>query len=426
MKYLLLLLFSTIFSHQVLSIGGSVTHISPTTGDTSGGYPLIILTDTTLVSPTVTVGGNNCAIDSFNSNSLACIIPSGIGSVDVIVTSDAVVMPSVIFNYNAPSILNVTPNILNRQGAQDLHITGNNFGTSGLISVAGNDCTITTYSQSSIICSTPTGSGTNLNVTVSQNGGFDGNLTNAVSYQACDPGTFDLSGTCTFCPEGTFQDLAGQSACKPCPAGSASNNTGAVACNLCAVGEFQNSQGANSCLACPQGKFQNEPGKTECKPCSAGSYSSTNGAAACNLCELGKFQNQIGQNSCSNCDPGQFQDLTGQASCKACNVGTVSNNSGSSSCESCSLGSFQNLPGQANCLACTPGSFSNFPGAISCTSCPSGAFQEEFGAIECLTCPDGTTQPATGQAECFAGDVCDALFGLSKSGFESGLLPVVQ
>lgn len=85
---------------------------------------------------------------------------------------------------------------------------------------------------------------------------------------------------------------------------------------------------------------------------------------------------------------------------------------------------FQNLTGQASCLDCQPGSFSDFAGASDCTACPSGSFQHQSEATNCLTCPDGTTQPATGQTICHSGNECDALFGLSKSDFESGLKPV--
>lgn len=429
MKNLLSALFLILFCQHVFSVGASITHISPTSGDTVGGYSLLILTDTALISPSVTVGGQNCQINSSNSNSIACTVPSGVGTVDVLVTSDAFVMPSVTFKYNAPTITSVDPSTLNRAGGDSVQISGVNFGEIvGTVTINGNACTnITTYTDSMITCTAPAAStGSTSSITVTQAGGFEGNLTNVISYEACESGSFESNGICQECPEGTFQDLDGQTQCKPCLAGTYANTTGAKSCNLCEHGRFQNQIGQNVCFTCPQGKFQDELGQTKCKNCLAGSFSSEEEATSCTACPKGKFQDQIGRNSCNDCDPGHFQSLEGQASCQACSVGTFSSGPGAQNCESCVVGRFQNLSGQTSCMACQPGSFSNFPGAMNCTSCPAGSFQDQVGSIECLTCPDGTTQPASGQSECHGGNVCDALFGLSKSGFESGLVPVVQ
>ncbi|MGV6851447.1 MAG: hypothetical protein ACWA5R_04605 [bacterium] len=61
---------------------------------------------------------------------------------------------------------------------------------------------------------------------------------------------------------------------------------------------------------------------------------------------------------------------------------------------------------------------------VNCSLCPAGSFQDLAGQTSCLSCQDGDIQPAEGQTACLGAGQCDALFGLKRSGFETGLWPI--
>lgn len=74
-----------------------------------------------------------------------------------------------------------------------------------------------------------------------------------MSYQQCEPGTYELAVDCL-----------------PCQAGRYSNAMGQTRCLLCASGEYSPGLGASECQRCPSGRFQSDSGGVNCTGCAVG------------------------------------------------------------------------------------------------------------------------------------------------------------
>ena len=149
---------------------------------------------------------------------------------------------------------------------------------------------------------------------------------------ACLPGTFSVTGTgtCTACSAGTFQAVAGSTACDtctpgyycaegsaaplPCPGGTHKDLTLAVMTTV------------DDCVICPSGTSC-PVGSAQPVPCLPGSYSALSNAMTCDLCSNGEFQRAYGQSACEACVPG-FYCKQGAAEPVPCPAGYVSNATG--------------------------------------------------------------------------------------------------
>jgi len=81
-----------------------------------------------------------------------------------------------------------------------------------------------------------------------------------------------MSQTCTACPTGTYQPLAGQAACLDCPLNATCSGTGLTA-PTCNTGYTWNAA-TSTCdvITCNPGSAV-DPTTGQCSPCAAGSYS---------------------------------------------------------------------------------------------------------------------------------------------------------
>lgn len=116
------------------------------------------------------------------------------------------------------------------------------------------------------------------------------------------------------------------------------------ACDLCPVG-FEASNGQDTCTACPNGKLNTVAGATicldcptdtpfsdgiTCTACQPGTFAETN---ECKNCPIGYFRSESDDvNSCVVCVAGKYTSEEGQASCKNCENGHTSSNN---ICEAC-------------------------------------------------------------------------------------------
>ncbi|HMQ06110.1 MAG TPA: hypothetical protein PKC30_02360 [Saprospiraceae bacterium] len=89
----------------------------------------------------------------------------------------------------------------------------------------------------------------------------------AVYTQVCDPGTYLSGSDCTPCPEGTFQDLSGQTSCNTCPQGSFQDEIGQSECKLCPIGTFSSFMGAEACIPCRENTTTLAAGATSESQC---------------------------------------------------------------------------------------------------------------------------------------------------------------
>lgn len=396
--------------------------INPSSGPTTGGGTLTI---TGLIASfdiqRVTMGGKDCGnLNRPNNSTIICTIPSGTGKAAVIAHDSAFIQDisgtSHIFTYDPATVFSVNPSNLNQQGGQQVTLNGQNFGTEpSTVLIDGNPCGVTFQTNNTINCTSPAGSGQNLNLIVIQDQGSSTTVNNAFSYNVCPAGTFTKNGQCIACSPGTYQPETDQTSCDLCPAGSFCPDPSTIA--LCLQGEYAPA-GSTSCTPCELGRYQDEVGQSSCKTCQPGFISPFLGANECTACAAGKYIDIAGGIACTDCQLGTFQDLEGQSSCKSCLPGTISDSKGAEACTLCSTGTYQDSIGQATCFACEPGSFTAFSGSTQCTLCPAGSFQSEFGQTSCMTCPDSELQPAEGQTSCLGPGQCDALYGVFFSEFE--------
>jgi hypothetical protein len=146
-------------------------------GAAAGGN-IIVITGTDFVSganANVTIGGANCASFSFDSaTQITCTTPAGtLGARDVVITNnDTQVSTTGTGDYSyviAPTVTTFSPTSIFEVGAQTLTVNGTGFYINATITVNGSPCAVTDAYASvptSIQCTTPAGTGTGINVVV--------------------------------------------------------------------------------------------------------------------------------------------------------------------------------------------------------------------------------------------------------------------
>ena len=101
--------------------------------------------------------------------------------------------------------------------------------------------------------------------------------------------------------------------------------TGLSTCSPCEIGRFANVTSLPTCTYCPEGTFQNSTGSNACTPCALGYYTSTQGAITCRPCKSGTFANTTGSASCTPCPIGMYSISdsvpTGLVQCSYCDLG---------------------------------------------------------------------------------------------------------
>lgn len=145
--------------------------ISPNPGPTAGG---IIVTNRGTnfgTNATLTFNGNPVEILARNHTNIEFRLPAGQGyNIPVMVTASGQSTPIVMFSYAAPIITSLSTTNGPEAGGTLITLVGNNFGTIGSVTVDGNPCLITSYSNTEISCLTPAGIGTNRLVIVTVSG----------------------------------------------------------------------------------------------------------------------------------------------------------------------------------------------------------------------------------------------------------------
>ena len=176
---------------------------------------------------------------------------------------------------------------------------------------------------------------------------------------ACEPGKFNdgISRTCDNCPQDTYANSSGQTACTACPAGERTLLSGAKAQQDCLCIEGTSGITGN-CQTCPIGKYSVRPGVSSCTQCAEHRSTAAMGARSRDSCLCvpgvslsatscafsllclvsllrfcvrlslifetkpllnshavsGFYQNQVGV--CTQCGEGTFSDLLGNQQCR--------------------------------------------------------------------------------------------------------------
>ena len=250
------------------------------------------------------------------TNQLTCNLPAGTGknvALTVLIrttVNDVLQSPNeYIISYAAPVITIVThsncqpstSSTLNlvdcpRAGGGKLTITGQNFGSTGVVvlvgsEICGNLVHVPSSNQAEIVqCTLPSGIATNLGLIFIQSGGSLSAGDATVSYVQCDPGTFQNGLDCSSCEVGRY-----------------SATIAAVACVTCEAGKTQSLSGQTVCSICDYGKSKSSASTETCSDCEAGKYTSTATTLfVCADCEVGKVQPAVGSTGCVLCATGRY------------------------------------------------------------------------------------------------------------------------
>ncbi|KAK6044725.1 GCC2 and GCC3, partial [Cooperia oncophora] len=157
----------------------------------------------------------------------------------------------------------------------------------------------------------------------------------------CPVGSVNVNNTCVRCPLGSYQDEAGQLACKACPEGTFTQYEGAHSQRsclaVCGNGMYSQS-GLVPCQLCPRHTFSGPPvaevyampwwhlyGSTRFewsiytanKPIQPGTFS-LSGLEPCSPCPLHHYQPALGQQRCNQCSNHTATSSEGQSAESAC------------------------------------------------------------------------------------------------------------
>lgn len=161
----------------------SVASISATSYPTAGGTLLTIDGDNFGTTPTVKVAGATCPITFASHSSIRCTLPAGEGvNQGLVVTAANQDSPAFPLSYAAPVTSAINPTSGTAAGNISLTVNGNHFGTTASVAINGVNCPVQTRSHTELVCTVPSGSGSNLPVTVS------------VQSQTSNPQTFSYTG----------------------------------------------------------------------------------------------------------------------------------------------------------------------------------------------------------------------------------------
>jgi len=153
----------------VYSYGAPViTEVSPTSGSTAGGYLVTLTGSNFYTTGSVTIGGVNCPYTSWSHNSIQCAMAAGAGqdlAVVVTVSGQSGTAPQT-FTFNPPTITQTTPTEGYTSGGETLTVLGDNFGTSGTVTIGDNECETFSHTHTEITCTIPVGRGDNLPVAI--------------------------------------------------------------------------------------------------------------------------------------------------------------------------------------------------------------------------------------------------------------------
>jgi len=162
-----------IFTNKIPIPSPTITTISPYTGFTRGNTSVIITGTNFRYNPVVLFDSSAATITSFSNTQIICSTPShSAGTVTVTVTTPA---GSAITNFTyiipPPAITAISPSIGRSSGNTSVTITGTDFSYNPIVLFDFSAATITSFSNTQIICKSPPHSQGSVTVTVTTYGG---------------------------------------------------------------------------------------------------------------------------------------------------------------------------------------------------------------------------------------------------------------
>ena len=215
--------------------------------------------------------------------------------------------------------------------------------------------------------------------------------------------------SCTNCTAGKYSSAKGISSeegCNLCPAGRASATTGLDTSEKCTPTEAGKYNNGKVCL---QGTYQDQAGQTACKPCPPGWYGNATGlkTPACSgVCPPGTFSFK-GFTKCSVCDEGKYSQNASE-NCDYCPQFETTLGAGASACV-CQRNMLRQK--EKTCIYCSElgdGSACEDPGVtLANLRTEVGFFRSSSSSLKVYPCLSSHKVNATHHADCIGGNVSE-------------------
>ncbi|MEK7689833.1 MAG: IPT/TIG domain-containing protein, partial [Bdellovibrionota bacterium] len=172
------------FTYNALPV---LTSVSPSFGVVGGGASLTLTGANFLTGAYVTVDGTLCTAPTLvSSSSITCTLPAGsIGAKNVVVTNPDTQGVTLAggFTYGVlPTLSSVTPDNGRLAGSQNVTITGTGFSATTTAAIDGASCTIGSFTDTSIICQTPSKTAGSKNLVLANGANFSATFSAAYTY----------------------------------------------------------------------------------------------------------------------------------------------------------------------------------------------------------------------------------------------------
>jgi hypothetical protein len=192
----------------------------------------------------------------------------------------------------------------------------------------------------------------------------------------CGKGSFiDKNGSCSTCPNGTFNLSEDSSYCQDCPPGTWNqfhNPENRLSCSGCGKGSYLDKN--KSCQTCERGTYNDQDVAVECKPCPEGTsnwFYTSDHRVKCDGCGKGSYLDK--NKSCKNCEQGTFNNQDVAVECKPCPEGTWNWFYGENNritCTACGKGKYMTT--RKECFDCPPGTYTTQENSVMCSKVPPG------------------------------------------------------
>lgn len=191
---------SILFSYEEPVLSGTSTTFGTLGGKTaifSGENfgPALVGGSSYVAIDSIYIGDQLCPESSIASShghtSFKCTYPPGQGTVDVNITVKSQPSNTISVTYSPPEIDTVYGSLASTGGGSDLTLEGSNLGTYGQVTVGGKVCESTSWTDTTIVCELPAGSGTSNVISVDVSDQID----NSKTYAYGSPTITGISGT---------------------------------------------------------------------------------------------------------------------------------------------------------------------------------------------------------------------------------------
>ncbi len=286
-------------------------------------------------------------------------------------------------NFAPPTINSLNPTNGPPEGGTRITLTGSNFSSGGVVQIGGLQCPVVSWSDSNVVCVTPTNTGTNLQLTLLAGNqlGFGPSFSYIPTNVPCLPGTYSATG---------FQPGV------PAPPGYFVSASGATSATPAMPGTFVPTSGATMASPATPGTYAPYSAMSFTLPAPAGSYVSSYGASSATLANAGYYVASQGQTGALPAPPGSYCPNAGMVAPILASPGYYVSASASTGQTPAMPGYFAAGPGATNAVAANAGTYCPVSAMPFALPTPPGYYQSSQGQPNAIPAPVGFYSSAYG------------------------------